>query len=140
MNASVTLENFRTQFETYKNEVKEIALSDIDFLWFNDYWDGMLEGILAYKNKKYRFEIITDYVQNIRPRIFAIVELTLEQIEEEAFWHDLFTKHVGDHNTAPFNSEGTVKPQADHHLFYDKYKTRLTPNYSSNIVIGWYKE
>jgi len=33
-------------------------------LWFDDYYDGMLCGILEYKNEKYRFEIISDITNN----------------------------------------------------------------------------
>lgn len=140
MKPSVTLNDFRSNFETYQNEVKEIALSDITFLWFDDYYDGMLEGMLAYKNKKCRFEIISDYSQETWPRIFAVFELTVEQIDKEIYWHDLFCKHVGTHNSNPFTLEGVVKPQAEHHLFYDNYNKRPVPNYSMNTVIGWYKE
>ncbi|PBQ30446.1 hypothetical protein CNR22_01250 [Sphingobacteriaceae bacterium] len=105
----------------------------------DDYYDGMLWGMLEYKSQYYRFEIITDYTTLIYPRVFAIVTLTKEQIADELFWHDLFVKHVGNHND--FIGETLIaKPQSEHHLFYDKFKNRPQVNYDSNIVKGWFIE
>jgi hypothetical protein len=53
---------------TYKNiDVKytnnlslKYDVNKINILWANDYWDGILEGILEIKVKKYYFKLIID--------------------------------------------------------------------------------
>lgn len=106
----------------------------------NDYHDGMLCGMLEYRSQYYKFEIITDFMKGIYPRVFAIIILTKEQIADEIFWHDLFVKHVGNHNDFNGPSELITKPQSEHHLFYDKFENRPEVNYETNIVKGWFIE
>ncbi|HUC81745.1 MAG TPA: hypothetical protein VMR70_12570 [Flavisolibacter sp.] len=57
--------------------------------------------MLEYKYQKCRFEIVTDYQQDFRPRVFAIIELSEEQIVEETYWHEQFEKHVGNNSVSP---------------------------------------
>lgn len=141
MSTSINLRQFKSSFDKYKNEVTKVPSKELTFLWFDHFYDGMLSGILEYKNKKCRFEIITDYEkQQIRPRIFAILELTNEQVEDENHWHQLFEQHVGCHSVSPGKDAVLWRPQSEHHLFYEPYQKRKKPNYKASRVIGWYGE
>ncbi len=93
----------------------------------------MLSGMLEYEKQEFRFEIITDYEKQIRPREFAIIYLTEKQIEEETYWHDLFETQVG-------GGDKLYKQSSEHHLFYDKYQVRTNPSYNLSYVKGWYIE
>src|SRR5690349_19819274 len=93
----LTLKDLRNSFDLNKGNVKQIPKDQLNVLWFDDYYDGMLSGILEHEGQKFRFETITDYSQNIYPRTFAIVQLTDQEYDDESYWHDLFKKHVADY-------------------------------------------
>ena len=138
MDNQVTFGEFKDAFEKHKDAIPKMEESDFKVLWMDDYYDGMLVGMLEYRDRKSRFEIITDYTENIRPRIFAIIELTQEQVNEESYWNNLFKKYVGNHNNFDSNDELKQHPQTMHHLFYNQYKQRTSPNYDLNMVKGWF--
>jgi hypothetical protein len=140
MNNQVTFGQFKITFEKYKNSIPKIDENAFRVLWMDDYYDGMLVGMLEFENKKFRYEIISDFAENTRPRIFAIIELTQNQIDEELYWNDLFKNNVGNHNNFDSDEELVQQPQSMHHLFYDKYKQRQEPNYDLNIVMGWFSQ
>ncbi len=131
MSDHITFNQLKFSFDKYKNRVKELSSDDINILWFDDYYDGVLSGLLEYENQKFKFEIITDYTQNIYPRVFAVIQLTAEQILKEIYWNKLFTTHVVDGSK--------VRPASEHHLFYDKYQN-ANSDYASNYVRGWFVE
>ncbi len=137
----VTFEDFKNAFDHYKNVVTKISEEQFKVFWVNDYYDGMLIGILEYKNQKCRFEIISDYYSDeaVKPRIFAVISLNKKQEKEVIYWHNLFQKHVGNHNnwnrTEPLRQE----PESQHALFYDEYKAKYKMNFAKNEVIAWYE-
>lgn len=137
MNNIVTFKDFKRDYDFYKNSIEEIQYDILKFLWCDDYYDGMLCGMLVYKSNQYRFEIASDIYSY--QRYFAIILLTENQIEQETNWNKLFVKHVGNHNNFNLDETYRLNPQSEHHLFYDEYNKREIPNYESNIVIGWYK-
>lgn len=139
INNVVNFKDFKFSFDNYKDKVDKILTTDLTFLWKDDYYDGMLWGMLRYQSQYYRFETITDYKKHIYPRVFAIIMLTEQQIADETFWHDLFVKHVGNHNDFT-TDELITRPYTEHHLFYDEFKKRPEVNYDSNIVKGWFIE
>lgn len=55
MNSQITFEQFKKEFEFFRNTVIQIHESDFGVLWINDYYDGMLTGMLEFQSKKYRF-------------------------------------------------------------------------------------
>ncbi|HUC82047.1 MAG TPA: hypothetical protein VMR70_14180 [Flavisolibacter sp.] len=130
MSASVTFLQFKSEFNLYKNLVKKISADEIQVLWYMDFYDGMLSGMVRYEEQDCLAETITDYTQAIRPRVFAVLQLTEEQIKEANYWHSLFEKHV----------DFGRKPQSEHHLFYESYQRRGDLNYEMNSVIAWYLE
>jgi hypothetical protein len=136
----VNFKDFKSSFDKHKHSVPEIHYDEITFLWIGDYYDGMLEGMLKYKNQKYKFKIITDCTQHIYPRIFAIIGLTENEMKEEEYWNEQFEKYVGNHNNVQTKEEKTVKLQSEHHLFYEAFNKRKNKGYDKNIVKGWYIE
>lgn len=138
MDNKITFGELKDEFEKHKNSIPKILESDFKVLWMDDYYDGMLVGMLEYQNRKFRFEIINDITDNISPRIFAVIELTQMQIDDEIYWNDMFKKYVGNHNNFDDEEELKQHPQAMHYLFYDQYKQRPVPNYDLNIVKGWF--
>jgi hypothetical protein len=137
---NITFSQLKSSFENYRNEIQKVPIEELNFLWFDDYYDGMLYGMLEYNKTKFRFEIITDYSKEIFPRIFAIVALTEEEIEEETCWNNLFLKHVGNHNNFTSNEERYLKPQIEHKLFYDKFNDRKQTDFGKNQVKAWFIE
>ncbi len=140
MKQHINFIDFKSSFDKLKHDVKEIPFDELTFLYFGDYYDGMLEGMLKYDNKKYKFEIITDYTEGIYPRIFAIIVLTEDEIKEEDYWNEQFEKYVGNHNNLQRKEKRLVKPQSEHHLFYDEYEKREKKDYNLNFVKAWYTE
>ena len=128
----VTLKDFRTSFDLIKGNVKQIPKDQINVLWFDDYYDGMLSGIIEHEGQKLRFEIITDYTQNIYPRTFALVNLTDVEIKEETYRHNLFIRHVADYQNK------IHKPDTEHHLYFDEISKRGDLDYESSLVCGWF--
>jgi pantothenate kinase-related protein Tda10 len=132
--------DFKTAFETHREHVLEIKYEELIFLWVGDYYDGKLDGILKYKNQKYKFEIITDYTKAIYPRIFALIILTADEMKEEDYWNEQFEKYVGNHYNYNTTDERIIKPPSAHHLFYDAFNKRKNKNYNNNTVKAWYME
>lgn len=124
----------------YKNAVPDLGAADFKILWIDDYHDGILCGMLEYRNEKFRYEIITDFMENELPRVYAVIQLTEEQIKEETNWNRLFQKYVGNHNNYDTDEPLKQQPAARHHLFYDEYKKRQTPNYNLNLVKAWFTQ
>ncbi len=128
----LTLKDFRTSFDMKKGGVKQIPKGQLNVLWVNDYYDGMLSGILEHQGQKFKFEIITDYTQNIYPRTYAIIQLTDEEYNDESYWHELFKRLVADYKNSIY------KPESEHHLYFDKVSERANLDYESSVVYGWF--
>ncbi|MCU0240192.1 MAG: hypothetical protein MUC29_12185, partial [Pyrinomonadaceae bacterium] len=81
-------------------ELPKIEKNEIRLLWADDWFDGVINGVLLYQNKKCRFEMIEenndDNTQNFYRR-YLIIELTERQLQEEEYWHKLFVENVGSH-------------------------------------------
>jgi hypothetical protein len=126
-------------------ELPKIEKNEIRLLWANDWFDGVINGILLYKNKKCRFELIeensADAIQNIY-RKYLVIELTEEQLQEEEYWHKLFVENVGSHFDFDENENlqtTKVKPQETWEKFYKLYEKREEVNLSKNKFLGYYE-
>ena len=137
------------------SKYKEVSLDDIKLLYYCNYWDGMLSGMLAYKDRKHWFSCFDDSIDYRKYdektdefedlgwyRRFAIIELSDKQIEEQDYWQDLFWTYVntgstfGDKHNRP-RDESTryidrgipcawgVRNPKWHHIYYDKRKEKL---------------
>jgi len=140
MSTQITFKEFKLRPEFYQQEVENISHENFNVLWIDDYYDGMLSGVLEIEDQKFRVEIITDYTQNIYPRIFAIIYLTNKEVEEEIYWNELFKKYVGNHNDLTSKDNNFLLPQSEWHFFYDQYQNRPNKGYNQNKVRGWFSE
>ena len=118
--------------------------SQIDVLWIDDFYDGMLSGICDIKGKKCKAEMISESSQEKCDwyRKYIIIELTEQQYKEELYWHNLFLENVGNHwdNTSEQKAIGNVVHSRDKwDNFYIPYKEKYKPNFNENKVVGWYK-
>ena len=96
MNKEITLKKLKKYNENLLPRVNNVEENQLTFLWFEDFYDGPLNGILKFDNKEYRYEIVTDYKKVKYPRIFAIVELSENELKEEKYWHELHKDIVND--------------------------------------------
>jgi hypothetical protein len=134
MKGQMTLKDFRACFESNRGIVRQISKEEITILYLDDYYDGMLSGMLAYRGENLRFEIITDYTKLIYPRTFAVINLSQEQLQEETNRHELFKRHVADYKNRIY------KPVDEHHLYFDRYGERNDFEFELSTVIAWFIE
>lgn len=99
-------------------------------MWFDDFYDGLLTGVVQYQNEVYRYEIVTDYTKLIYPRIFALVALTADEFKEEKYWNDLYGKLIKEQ---PENKES-------HKFFFEEQQQRNIINYDDRCVIGYFTQ
>lgn len=116
----------------------QVAESDVKLLWHGDYWDGLIDGMLLHQGEKCWYERIAENANDDDQwyRRFVIVRLTPEQLADALLWHEMFQTHVGTH-TDYDDPCGSVRPREGMHLFYDRYKDRIQPDYSTNHILGW---
>lgn len=127
------------------SRLSQIDRNDLRFLWYANWWDGPISGMLIYQNKKCWFELISEN-ENAFPdeyyRRYLIIELSVSQIEEEEYWHALFVKQVGEHMDIDENGvrhRDRVKPFQSHQVSYEAYKTRTPMDLSENFVLGFFE-
>ncbi len=100
--------------------------------------------MLFYRTEKFWYAIIVENENDDESwyRRFAVIDLTPEQVADEQYWHDLFRLHVGTHTDYEDNEQrtpGAVLPKAGWNRFYDRYKERPKPDYSTRPVLGWFE-
>ncbi len=123
------------------NQVRKIDRADVRPLWYMDFWDGPINGLCLWNNRKYWFEFIVDEDGNEAidgPRRFLMKELAPQQLEDEERWHELFRQKVGTHCDFEEARPG-VKPKELHHEFYEAFQGRPRPDYSKNPVVAWFE-
>lgn len=101
----------------------------IKLLYHSGYWDGPLSGVCLYQGERLWFNCVHDYHDKTEDdkyldmRIYALYRLTVEEWEQEDYWHELFEKHVGTHTSYKEGSRsGSVNKQSDWNHFYDASK------------------
>jgi hypothetical protein len=122
------------EFNVNLNDLPKIESSNYRLLWFDDFYDGDINGILLYQNKKYWYQIYSesdDEEYSDYYRRYIIIELTELQISEEEYWHTLFQEKVG--------YPVATQPQEMWSEFYEPNKSRKHRDFSKNIVIGWFE-
>jgi hypothetical protein len=111
-------------------------------LWIHDYWDGPLSGMLLHDGKLRWFECCNAWPEtdDAGARHYVIRELTELDLAEEEQWHALFEEHVGDHWTIHDDGHrGSVKPASEQAKFYEPYRRRTPPEYSTRPIVGWFE-
>ena len=129
--------------EAHSN-VSQIPREDVRLLWHSGFWDGPLSGMLEHEGEQCWFEMFAENEDDAPTwyRRFAILRLSNDQLKEENRWHDLFRMHVGghtDYDAEQHRSHGDINPKEQWSRFYDKYKERPEPDYSSCLVLGWFE-
>jgi hypothetical protein len=126
--------------------LNKIARREIKLCWHDDYLHGPITGMLKYQNRKYWFHMCDENTQTIGEllwhRRYLIIELTNEQIEEEEYWHKLFREKVGthtDYDEQGYMNKGEIFSQESQAEFYQAYQQRVEPDFSTNILIGWFE-
>jgi len=111
-------------------------------LWYSDYWDGPLSGMLTVAGENYWFKCYDEDVHT-RARKHYIYRLTDQQLAFEFEWHKRFEKYVGTRWNMVDGRRGIgeVKPQAEHSKFYEPYK-KVKHLSADNVVkedqiLGW---
>jgi hypothetical protein len=116
--------------------------SEVKRLWYVDYYDGPLSGIMDYHGKLYWYEMIDEInapyypikpdPKDDRPhwticcgRLFAVVELNSEQLEYEIESHKLFEENKKDYDE---EDNGLKKPFVDGETYFR----------STSKVVGWF--
>lgn len=117
----MTLEEFQN-LDSIKNiEIPRLSGNndEIKLLWYLDYYDGELTGILEYKTQKCYFHMVNHIEEDKKYyRLYAIVPLSDEEFSNELKRHELFRKHVGWH-TDYLTDKCRIQPESEWHKFYD---------------------
>lgn len=123
----------------------KINEKDLKFLWYNDWWDGPISGMLTYQNKKYWFDILSEdgSSPDVYYRRYLIIELSEEQVKHKEYWHDLWVEGMGSNSVPDENGirhTDNLKPLHIRNAFTKYYKEIHTEiDLSENIVIGYYE-
>lgn len=122
-------------------------------MWHGNYYDGIISGMLRnLKNgKQYWFDQIGsfDYLDYNWPkdgayeleafRVYAVFELTAEQLDFKNYWHEEFSRLVGNH-TNYTNDRRTLgtHPGWMESGFYERHKEAIYPETDRKWPIGWF--
>ena len=120
--------------------------------WCNGYYDGPLSGIGWYQGRKHWFKCVDEGSMGkdqdgtpIKGRVFVVVKLTDEQIENATYTHNKFKEHVGSHTEYTYEDSGKRSRswgQVNKTVDFDRYReeTKHLPkdDYATNEVVGWY--
>jgi hypothetical protein len=99
----------------------KIRESSVKPLWVEDYYDGPLTGFCEYRGIPYYYVAQENWIYFLYP-------LKEETWKAHLSVHMDFCEFVGDHWNDGFKSKGSgVKPESEHHKFYDKYKNLVIP-------------
>lgn len=123
-----------------QGQIEKIDRNDVHLLWYADFWDGPINGLCLYHNKKYWFAMLADADEDMPDtsrRKFLVLELSPQQLAEEERWHELFRQKVGTHCDFE-EAHPKVKPKETQREFYEEYEKRSKPDYSNNSLIGWF--
>lgn len=121
----------------------EIEAKAIQWLWANDWWDGILAGMCEYNGQKYYAQCFdeNDNEKTDWYRKFKLINLPEDVLKKEIEKHNFFVEKVGDHFEFQDNKRKNtpLKPQHLHKEFYEKYPPR-PDNYEQYPVVGWFKD
>jgi hypothetical protein len=113
---------------------------DVQLLWSDDWYDGPLSGMAEPRGERYRFELIDRGVLGAEEehREYWLIQLSVDQLDEEEQWRELFCRNVGTH----FDFTGRPplpKEKVNMNAFYERYQRRTPPDYHDNLVVEWFQ-
>lgn len=122
----------------------KLGKKDFTLLWHGGFWDGPTDGMVRYHGRECAFAMVSE---NENPeerwyRRFAILSLSDAQIVCELEVHEEFRQHVGTHcDYLDGARAGEVRPQSEHHLFYDKHLAYCQSSpFEGCEVIAWFEQ
>jgi len=130
----ITADNYRT--------LPQIPRADVTLLWYSDFWDGPITGLLLWRGERVWFQMIDENAEHEAwYRRFLLIRLSEQQLRDEVWWHELFRRHVGTHTDydRAEGDPGTVRPREQWAAFYDPYSKRAPLDLSQNEVLGWFE-
>jgi hypothetical protein len=79
-----------------RDNLPQIPFPQIKRLWYCDFYDIDLTGVLLYQQKSCWYELFEDDSDDFNAlSLYLIRELSEEQFADEKRWHTLFREHVG---------------------------------------------
>lgn len=121
---TVATEAARSMAEDYET-FPRIPSDAIRLLWFYDYNDMVLSGMLVHDGKFCWYHFCGGAPGVDAPAHYTIHELTDAERAEEERWYPLYMEHVAG------------KPLEEWTKFYEPYGTR--PDYSTRPIVGWFE-
>jgi hypothetical protein len=139
--------------------IPRLDRSEIRLLWAIDYYDAPINGFLRYRGKIYYFLMheAQKWLDNEElpegqhwpPPIYLVIEVTDEQLAEEARWHELVLDMIGNgseyaddqlsigvHHPDLLIATGT---EESIHKYWEIYRNEHKPlDLFDNEVIGWF--
>ncbi len=120
--------------------IPEVPRTEVRILWVNDFYDVPLQGMADVHGTRCLFDIIDRNALGTdeESHTYWLIALSAEQVQEEERWHDLFCRKVGTH----FDFTGRPTPAREQlcpEEFYEPYRQRTPPDYSSSEVIAWFR-
>jgi hypothetical protein len=135
-------------------------LENVKILFYNNYWDGPMNGICEHENKMYWYDMIDDVSVGDEDfdnwtwyRLYNVKEIEPWQLAYELYWHSIFSTNVAAYtefdkklvNDRFFikktfrifknKRDKWIKPE-----YYNKREKEYKKiDYSNNIIIGTFK-
>jgi hypothetical protein len=97
----------------------------VRLLWFCDYYDMVLSGVLVHDGKYCWYQLCDGAPGVDAPARYTIHELTDAERADEERWYPLYIEHVEN------------KPLEEWTKFYKPYGKR--PDYSTRPIVGWFE-
>lgn len=109
-------------------KVPQIDRSDVTITKEHGYYDGPTCGLAEYKGLPYYFNWVDEDQDSPDTRVFALYEMTSEQVAWFAKlddWWDLC-------DSIAVDWEDFCK------MFYEKYPTKIWPQFAPNQMVAWF--
>jgi hypothetical protein len=107
-------------------ELPRLARREVEELWFGDWHDGPLDGMLCWLGKHYWYKFLGAEGRKDNNgwfRYVGVVLLSEEEIAYETYWQEQFVVRVQKGTPEQFKS------------FYDAYKPKI---YLDHPVVAWF--
>lgn len=126
--------------KTYNKNV--LQLKGVKLVWLTDYYSGPLTGVAKYKDKLYAFEMIDEFDSDTKKqtwhRRYALIELTINQIENLKIRHSIYQKYIG------FDFDILLQKKRYRPKNWDSYNKVISsvkePYLRNNNIIGWFED
>lgn len=123
------------------SEPTDATLEPVRWLYITNWYDGPIEGVVLHNGERLyaKWTDVAGDDPNGR-RIYDAIRLTPEQWAEEDDRQACFVEHVGTHWCCDYDADGNqianwnVRPQSEHHNFYDKYPANSPRNHDGERV------